>query len=99
MLIRHLFLSLSARIQKEKVPSDEVDISALSQQNVDRFAVLMDLWTSEAEFLEGKLKVEKDSFAQFPCTCSLSIYVLYCVRGDAKNDGSFWIVCISSQFA
>lgn len=50
---------LSTCIQREKGPPDEVNIPVLSQRNVDRFAVLMDIWTSEAEFLEAKLKVRK----------------------------------------
>lgn len=49
-------LDFSAHIQKSKGPPDEVNVSILSQQNVDRFAVLLDLWTSEMEFLERKLK-------------------------------------------
>lgn len=34
--------------------SKKVDIDAYSNQSIDRFAILLDLWVNEAEFLESK---------------------------------------------
>lgn len=36
---------------------DDVNLRLLSQQFVDRFTVLLDLWTSQAQLLEEKMKV------------------------------------------
>lgn len=37
--------------------AEDIDITSYSRRNVDRFAVLLDLWTAEAKFLEAKMKV------------------------------------------
>ena len=37
----------------------ESELSSYSHQNVDRFAVLYDIWTNEVHFLEMKRKVKK----------------------------------------
>lgn len=67
------FFFLSTCAQKEKGPPNEVNIAILSQQSADRFAVLMDLWTSEADFLEGKLKVRKPILSH--CYVQYDIYI------------------------
>ena len=48
--------SLSS-IQPSSSASHNLDIAAYSHQHVDRFAVLLDLWTEEAQFLRSKMKV------------------------------------------
>ncbi|XP_019855372.1 PREDICTED: uncharacterized protein LOC100639594 [Amphimedon queenslandica] len=37
--------------------TDDVDLKLLSQQSVDRFTILLDLWNSQAEFMEEKMKL------------------------------------------
>ena len=36
---------------------DHIDLAAYGHQQVDRFAVLLDLWTNEAAYLENKRQV------------------------------------------
>ena len=38
---------------------EETEIEHLSQQNVDRFGILLDLWTCEARYQEAKMKVSQ----------------------------------------
>ncbi|XP_071476027.1 uncharacterized protein [Diadema antillarum] len=40
--------------RRQKQSSDDVDIPSFGHSLVDRFAILLDLWTNEAEFLENK---------------------------------------------
>jgi len=43
--------------QKKRSSNHEVNLSTYSNQNVDRFAVLLDIWTNEVNFLEMKKNV------------------------------------------
>ena len=38
---------------------DLVDLAAYGHQQVDRFAILLDLWTNEAAYLENKRQVSE----------------------------------------
>ena len=49
--------SSPSSIQPSSSASHNLDIGAYSHQHVDRFAVLLDLWTEEAQFLQSKMKV------------------------------------------
>ena len=52
-----LFLSSKKTpLESEKVGEDS-DMEHLSQRNIDRFGVLLDLWASEAQYLQAKMKV------------------------------------------
>ena len=42
---------------RQTTSSQGLNIGTYSHQSVDRFAVLLDLWTAEAQFLESKMKV------------------------------------------
>jgi hypothetical protein len=50
--------------RKTTFPSSvhESELSAYSHQNVDRFAILYDIWTNEVHFLEMKRKVKEKQF-------------------------------------
>ena len=48
---------LPSSIQPSSSTSHNLDVGAYSHQHVDRFAVLLDLWTEEAQFLQSKMKV------------------------------------------
>ena len=37
----------------------DIDMDLYSERNVDRFALLMDLWNNEVQFLEAKMKVRR----------------------------------------
>ena len=41
----------------KKKRNQDINLSAYSNQNVDRFAVLFDIWTNEVNFLEMKKNV------------------------------------------
>jgi len=59
-LERELLTLGSYYIMREGVKttsSKELDIGTYSHQSVDRFAVLLDLWTAETQYLELKMKV------------------------------------------
>jgi hypothetical protein len=43
--------------KKKRSGNQDVNLSAYSNQNVDRFAVLLDIWTNEVNFLEMKKNV------------------------------------------
>ena len=45
-----------------KDDDDEEETELLTQRNVDRFGILLDLWTCEARYLQAKMKVREQSF-------------------------------------
>lgn len=49
-----------APFSPQTTSSKELDIGTYSHQSVDRFAVLLDLWTAETQYLELKMKVTQD---------------------------------------
>lgn len=42
---------------KSKNQEDTINVGLYSHQNVDRFSVLLDIWTNEVNFLEMKKNV------------------------------------------
>ena len=50
-------MSRSHGHQTPSSPQD-IDIDLYSERNVDRFALLLDLWNNEVLFLEAKMKVK-----------------------------------------
>ena len=49
----------SSRFRSQHVSSSpqDIDMDLYSERNVDRFALLLDLWSNEVMFLEAKMKV------------------------------------------
>ena len=52
----HTHTLTHSHLQKS-LPTDDSDLSMHSHQKLDRFAILLDLWTCESQYLEAKMKV------------------------------------------
>jgi hypothetical protein len=69
----------------------DVDISAYGHQNVDRFGVLVDIWSNEAIYLENKRqvcrylkKVHHEKLIRFLCWVALSVLNCSSYRGPVR---------------
>ena len=50
---------------RSKDSSGRLDVTGLSHQEVDRFAILLDMWTQEACYLENKKLVSESQLKSF----------------------------------
>jgi hypothetical protein len=54
---RRTFNESPTKRKSNQQASGEINLGEYSHQNVDRFAILLDLWTNEVNFLEMKKNV------------------------------------------